>query len=160
MTEEIYKNLGLSYLTKPNAKIGFTTYKDEFNPSKEVLNLKLSSIIDNCTQICGFTLTLKKKFHNDDDKYIHRLVSKKIKDSKVWKDIKYMIFPEYTKKGNLHYHGIIWDEYDYTVIQLMKWWRRQFGFAKPELKLNSPYNWIQYITKDYGQVGLWTITKI
>ncbi len=133
---------------------------NEYNPSKEVINSKLTEIINNFTDVCGFTLTIKKKYHNDDDKYIHRLVQTKILTSLVWKNKKYMIFPEYTKKGNLHYHGIIWDEYEIEVMRCIKWWRRIFGFAKPELKLSSKYNWIKYIVKDYGKTGLWTIYNI
>lgn len=134
--------------------------KDGYNPSKETINKYLSNVINNYSDIVGFTLTLKKKYHNDDDKYMHRLIENKILRSSIWKDKCYIIFPEYTRKGNLHYHGIMWNQYEIEVMRCLKWWRRIFGFAKPELKINSKYNWIKYITKDYMKTGLWTIYNI
>ncbi len=135
--------------------------KDTYNPSIETINKTLSYVADNYSDVCGFTLTFKKSFHNDDDKWLHRHVHKSLLNQKDWKRVKYIIFPEFTpKKGVLHYHGIIWDEYEITIMRCLKYWRRKYGFAKPELKLNSIYNWIKYITKDYMKTGLWTITNL
>ncbi len=134
--------------------------KDEFNPAKETINKYLNTIINSSSDISGFTLTFNKKYHNDDDRWLNRHVHDSIIKSKIWKDKKYIIIPEYTKKGNLHYHGIMWDEYHSEVMKCIKWWRRKFGFVKPELVLSSKFNWIQYITKNYGKTGLWTIHNI
>ena len=133
---------------------------DDYNPTREIINKKLSTIIDNFTDVCGFTLTLNKKYHNDDDKYVHRHIQDALIKSRVWKDKKYFLFPEYTKKGILHYHGVMWDEYQIEVMRCVKWWRRKYGFVKPELELKHPYKWIAYITKNYGKTGLWTISHI
>ena len=72
------------------------------------------------------------------------------------------MFPEFTKKGHLHYHGIVWDCTQYTFLELIKWWRREFGYAKSELKINNLDKWSKYIIKDYNISGLHTIyrTKI
>lgn len=127
--------------------------------TRDVLIEKLKEIED-FTDVCGVTLTLKKKYHNDDDKWMHRYIENKILKSQAWKDKKYILVPEYTKNGVLHYHGVIWDSYQIEVMKVAKWWRRHFGFVKPELKINNYKNWMNYMIKDYGKTGLWTIYKI
>lgn len=108
---------------------------------------------------CGITLTLKKKYHDDDDIWMHRYIQDKINKSIIWKKKNYILFPEFTKKGILHYHGVIWGSYQIEVIKMAKWWRRSLGFVKLELKINNYKNWMNYITKDYGKTGLWTINR-
>ncbi len=162
MSYEQLNDVGLKLLDQSNAKKDDFLNLDpnEFNPSKETLNKELFLIIDNFSDCCGATLTLKKKFHDDDDRWLHRHIFNDICNSRLWSDKKYMLFPEYTKQGVLHYHMIMWDVYQLEVMRCIKWWRRKYGFVKPELKLNSPVNWIKYITKDYMKTGLWTISKI
>ena len=132
---------------------------DVYLPVKEHIIKELIKK-NNISQISGFTLTLKKKFHNDDDKWLMRFIERKINKSRIWKNKEYIIFPEYTKNGILHFHGCMYNEYHHEVMRCMKWWRREFGFVKPELTLSSYSNWIKYITKDYGKTGLWTIYKL
>ncbi len=146
-----------SILDKPNPILVVTTNKDEYNPSVETVNKILTKVIDSDLMMSGFTLTLKKKYHNDDDKYIHRLIATKLIKSKIWNNKSYVLFPEYSAKGNLHYHGVMWNEYQFEVMRCVKWWRRHFGFVKPEMELHSKYNWLKYIIKDYGKTGLWTL---
>ncbi len=161
MNNEIYNKIGVEVLDQPQQKkSGLVLEKDVYNPSIAELEKVLKLVIDNYTDVCGFTLTFKRKYHMDDDRWLHRDVQNSIVKSRKWKDIKYIMFPEYTKNGNLHYHGIIWDEYQTVVMDCLKWWRRKYGFAKPELKLNSKFNWIKYITKDYGLTGLWTLNNL
>ncbi len=160
-TTQIYnKKLGLQLLDQTQPAISKMSNKDEYNPSIEVIRKELDKISKNYSQVCGFTLTFKKKYHSSCDKWLHRKVHNEIKKSKIWKDTKYIIFCEYTKKGILHYHGIIYDSYEIQVMRCIKWWRRLYGFAKPELKLINKQNWLTYITKDYGKTGLWTMSKI
>ncbi len=155
---ELYS--GFELLDQTQRKNSHIPEKDVYNPSKEVVLKHLNNLINNSSDICGFTLTLKKKYHNDDDKWMHRQIHNGIRMSRVWYDKKYILFPEYTKKGVLHYHGVMWDEYQTEVMRCIKWWRRKYGFAKPELKINNKNNWIKYITKDYGNTGLWTISNL
>ncbi len=121
---------------------------------------KLELLIKKHSQISGFTLTFKAKFHDDDDKWLHSYVEGKILESKVWKDKKYMLFPEFTRNGVLHYHGLFFDCYQMEVMKCLKWWRRKFGFAKPELELRNVLKWKDYCIKDYGKAGLWTLYSI
>lgn len=147
-------------------------HKDSFNPSKITLSKVLTKLLemrhsedlraDPCysiSQLSGFTLTLSKKYHNDDDYWLHCKIRSELRKSTVWKNKSYIIFPEFTKKGTLHYHGIMWNEYEADVMRCVKWWRRKYGFVKPELQINNRKNWLKYITKDYGKVGLCIISN-
>ncbi len=121
---------------------------------------KLYSLIDSEMEVYGCTLTLKNKFRDDDDVYIHRYIDNKIKSSRVWKDVKYILLSEFSPDGKLHYHGIIYGCYQFSFLRCVKWWRRIFGFVKPEINIKNRTNWFKYILKDYKKSGLWTIYKI
>lgn len=122
-----------------------------------ILN-KLNMIISENTQMYGCTFTFKRSFHNDDPVYLHRMTEKEINKSRIWKDKKYILFAEFSPKGGiLHYHGIIYGCYQTEFLRLCNWWRRKFGFVKPELEIRHPDKWRDYITKDYGKTGLWTL---
>ncbi len=153
---EIYKNVGLEVLDQTQPKLAKVSY----NPCKEVLMKELMIINDKFSQVCGVTLTLRKKFHDVDPKDMHRMIHERISSSRVWHEKKYILIPEFTKNGILHMHGVIYDEYQTIVIKLVNWWRRTYGFAKIELKINNYKNWTNYILKDYGKTGLWTIYNI
>ncbi len=155
----LYSKLGLSILDQTQQNLGTNINIQELNVTRKDILWKLKEI-EKFTDVCGFTLTLKRSFHHDDDKWMHRYVQHKIDNSRVWRNIKYIIIPEFTKKGVLHYHGVIWDSYEVEVLRCLKWWRRTFGFVKPELKLNNYINWMNYIIKDYGRTGLWTLYNI
>ncbi len=131
----------------------------ESNTTTEALLKELKRVVDNESQICGFTFTFKRAYHQDDDLWLHRHVEKCINSSRVWKDIKYIMFSEFNASGQLHYHGIIYGEYDIVVMRIIKWWRRKYGFAKVELKLHNKLNWVKYICKDYLRTGLWTLNR-
>lgn len=128
------------------------------------------------TQKYGITLTFKSKFTMDDPKKLHRMIANKLLKSRVWQGHKYILFPEFTSSGSLHYHGIIWDTYEVDLVRMAQWWRRTFGYVKLEKDIKYYYCgtpatqecsqknkknkkikcWLHYITKDVGKVGLWT----
>ncbi len=163
------------YFTK---KVGVTL--DQHQPKKLVKSNDpylvyehiLSQLISlkNNTQLYGITLTFKKKFKMDDPRWLHCLIERWLKQTK-WKELNYILFPEFTPKGDLHYHGVIWDSYEAPFLQRVRAWQRKYGFVKPELKLNT-YKcenglstklnkccWYHYIIKDHGKTGLWTLTN-
>ncbi len=110
------------------------------------------------TQCAGFTLTFGKKWQKEDPLTLHRIVQNKLKKSKIWNKKSYLMRPEFTSKnGNLHYHGLIYDTYDIETMRCLQWWRRTFGFVKPELQIRYEVKWIDYILKDYKKSGLWTL---
>ncbi len=109
------------------------------------------------TQCYGLTLTFKPLWHIEDPRDLHIIVQDKLKKSYIWQNKKYILFPEYTRAGNLHYHGIIYDQYQTEFIRCVKWWVRTFGYCKPELIIKDRDKWNAYICKDYGVTGLWTI---
>ncbi len=153
--EEIDQGLDLSLLDQ----IQPSKIELEYNPSIETIRKQIL-IINEFSDKCGITLTLKKKFHSVDPKIMHRAIAKKLRNSRIWQQYKWILFPEFTKSGVLHYHGVIYDVYQLNAIQLSQWWRRTYGFTKLELKIQVFSNWSKYITKDYGKVGLWTLYNI
>lgn len=112
------------------------------------------------THFHGFTFTFKQKFHQDDPKFLHNYVYNKISKSRIWKNKKFVMFPEFTKNGILHYHGVIIDEWQIESVRLINWWRRLFGFVKPELEVNNRDRFIKYITKDRNKNGLWSMSHL
>lgn len=120
-------------------------------------NLKLN--ISKYTDKIGITCTLKKKFHLEDATWMHRHIERSIIRSRLWRKRKYILIPEFTQNGNLHYHGIIYDCYHVHSMKIVNWWRRTYGFVKVEMKLRNYKNWVRYITKDLGKTGLWIIYK-
>ncbi len=170
MIMRFYRNKALGdLLDHPKAN---EVKSNGINNIRLVLLKKLESL-ENITDKYGFTLTFNmRKFRNDDSKYMHRLASQRIEKSPVWRDVKYIMIPEFDKNGNLHYHGVIWDVYQIKCVRCIKWWRRNFGFAKPELELKyfncgsgqickrreiKSWCWKHYITKDFGKTGLWSL---
>lgn len=143
----------------------------------------LRELMNTNTLLFGFTLTFdskKMKFKNDVKKHItvnnrvHKYLGRK-----PYNATKFCIFPEYHKSGELHYHGVLINSYHITSMSFIKWWRRVFGNAKPELVLKYPVCdsqkvfecdyaeskiitscWFHYIIKNYSQVGLFTVTNI
>ncbi len=139
-----------------------------------------SKMIDSLdySQKYGITLTFRRKWHSEDPLYLHRLIHKKISSSRLWKKEKYILFPEYSANGILHYHGYMYNTYQTNVKRLEIWWKRTYGIiTKVEYDLryvycgerdkciqknksNAKYCWLHYITKDVGKTGLWTISNL
>ncbi len=121
------------------------------------------------THVYGITLTFKKSFKMDDPQWLHRHIHIWLNQTK-WKKLNYILFPEFTSKGDLHYHGVVWDCYQAPFLQRVCSWQRKFGFVKPELQLNTYHCglppkqtnkccWYHYIIKDHGKTGLCTLTN-
>ncbi len=151
----MYSELGLDLLDQTQRK-----FKCDSVPSTRVVLMAKLKTLNNLTQVSGATFTLKRKYHDDDDVWLHRYIHRSIIRSRIWKDKEFILIPEYTKKGILHYHGVIFNSYESEVMKMIKWWRRLYGFVKPELKIINIENWTKYITKDYGKTGLWTIYNV
>lgn len=118
--------------------------------------MKKATLFD---QFYGFTLTLKVKFHLDNPRFLHRYICGKLQRSISWKKVQYVIFPEFTENGVLHYHGIMWDEYEDTFIKCMNMCRREFGFVKLEKEVRDKHVWIKYIIKHRNRTGLWSLSQ-
>lgn len=120
----------------------------------------LSHVPDKYSQIYGITFTFKPKFYTLDPDHLHSLVRSRIEKSTVCRKCKYYLIPQFTPKGNLHYHGVVYDCYQVPFMKMVKWWRRNFGFSKPELTIRHYDKWIRYITRDMYITGLSTIWKV
>ncbi len=153
--------LGLELLDQTQSEITDAIHNTpkEDNIVREAI-IKVLNLAIRESDTVGVTFTLKRKYHNEDNKWMHRYIQEKIEKSRIWKKKKYVLIPEFTSSGNLHYHSIIWGSYQCEVMKMVNWWRRTFGFAKAELELRHPECWIKYITKDYGKTGLWTLYNV
>ncbi len=127
---------------------------------KNNLLLRLNSIFRNNTQVYGITCTLGKKCDYNDPLFMHRMIVRKLCRSTLWRKQKYLLIPEFTDNGRLHYHGVIYNCYEVEAIRLSQWWKREFGFTKFEKEIRYPNKWIDYILKDIGKTGLWTISNM
>ncbi len=133
--------------------------------------------LNEMTQVYGITLTFRSTYHKDDPESLHRAIYKDLMSQAKWKKNNFFLFPEFTEKGILHYHGVVWDCYELPFIQMSKYWHRKFGFAKVELKIKyyycgngkeCMYNektvpkscWCHYCIKDYDSVGLNTLYNL
>lgn len=171
---DYYKKVGLSL---------DQTQPPKLNKSQDS-NIIFSNIIktllslNTISQKYGITLTFKKKYHNVDPLKLHRDAITLL--SEYNKKFKYILFPEFTQKGVLHYHGIIWDCYQLPFTRMTKKWSREMGFTKNEYEIkhymcltknkctlketlnslkDSTMCWYHYIQKDYGKNGLWALTN-
>lgn len=143
--------------TQPEIK---TKGKSTESKLEKVTN-DLKKIFLDHSQVYGCTLTYKKKYHEEYPRDLHRNTYECIMKSRIWKrnKVKFYLIPDFTKKGILHYHGIIYNVYKVDAVSIMKWWRRNYGFAKFEDNIKYSDKWIQYITKDVGTTGLWPVVS-
>ncbi len=134
--------------------------------------------IKKSDELYGFTLTFKCKYDNADPRDLHKYVEKKLIRSTLWKKHNYIMFPEFTKKGQIHYHGVIQCPYDLNFARCMKMWQRLFGFVQKEFTIrhydckescciypndenpNVSSCWTHYCTKSCGKSGLWPIYNL
>lgn len=116
---------------------------------KEVLKNILQIFAKN-TQRFGFTMTFRPEFHSHTpDFQYHQLLFFK---RDLPKSLKYIIVPEFTEKGNLHFHGIIFNEYDRKCWSVLKKWQLENGFVyKSKGQLTEKY--AVYICKDLTTTG-------
>ncbi len=126
----------------------------------------------------GITFTFKKSFHGDNPLFLHRLIDQKIASSRLWKECKYILYPEFTAGGILHYHGLIYDCSQLQMSRINIWWKRTYGtITKIEYsiryaycgtehectqinKSNAKSCWLHYVSKDSGKTGLWIIYNL
>ncbi len=126
------------------------------NLVREQLIKKL--LLLNCvTQKYGVTFTFKPRFREEDDMELHRIVYDKLIRSNIFKVVNWVLIPEFTKGGALHYHGVISDCYQTDFMRCVKWWRRNYGFVKPELEIRHYTKWVKYICKDVEKTGLYIL---
>lgn len=122
-----------------------------------IKNILRKAVVNS--QCYGFTLTFRSKLVQGDPIVLHRSVQRYLARSQPWMRVNYIMFPEFTKKGCLHYHGLTWNSYQAPVIKCMASWRRKYGFVKLELVLRSTGNWVTYISKCSLDSGLWCLTN-
>lgn len=159
---------GVDILDQPLPKKCPQIEEKAYNPVREYLNGVIREMSDNPLLMYSgatFTISDKKLCGKDlyavDDLIVHRSIRKKLQGSKIWNRINYIMCPEFgTKDGRLHYHCIFWDEYQTTVAKAMRWWTRNYGYVKPEMKINNISNWKNYCIKDSKIVGLGRIYNI
>lgn len=114
-------------------------------------------------QFYGITLTfnpIKLQQHgllNKDDSYIMGYIVTKMNNSRVINGYSYVLYPEYTRKCILHFHGLVKADTQYDMSRFSKWWNRMFGYSKVELTIRVYWNWIFYMIKDREIVGLYPI---
>ncbi len=104
----------------------------------------------SCTQKIGFTLTFAKMWHDEDPDTLYKYFTDYIYKEFPCK-IEYIIAPEFTSSGILHFHGIIYNCYQRCVNKLFTKWRKNYGFIKMEYKITE--HWESYILKDMDNIG-------
>ncbi len=132
------------------------------------------------TPYYGVTLTFRIEWHEYAPITLHRYIEREINNSHYWRSLhSFVLIPEFTKSGVLHYHGMIFGSYKSLVMSALSIWKRRFGFTKPEFTLkyvhcgsserecvqsemmgNAEICWIHYLVKEYDKTGLWTICNI
>lgn len=151
---EFYKKLGGLLDQAQPAKV-----EKRIGDKKENLLNKLKKVFSDNTQVYGITCTLGRKCDYDDPLFMHRIILRKLTKSTLWRKQKYILIPEFTDAGRLHYHGVIYGCYEVEAVRLSKWWKREFGFTKFEKEIRYPQKWVDYILKDIGKTGLWTLSN-
>lgn len=168
----------LDYYISVGVDILDQTQRNKLNTdSNVVLNKHLMTLLslNRHTDKYGVTLTFNKKWYNEDPKELAQMVQLKLNNASCFKKVKFIFCPEFTTHGNLHYHGVIWDCYQMPFQKCVRWWRRTFGYVRPEIEIKYYYCdtaitcsikkqmitpkktskcWLHYIIKDRGKVGL------
>ncbi len=147
--------------------------------SKVVWNNILKQLIkvNNSSQKYGLTLTFRSSFNLDDPLILHRVTEEFM--NKYNAKFQYIGFAEFTKRGNIHYHLVIWDCYLLPLISFCKAWQRKFGIYRLEDPIKYYYClnikqcnikrimlrpkkeskcWLHYIIKNHPS-GLWPLTN-
>lgn len=110
----------------------------------------------NCTQKVGFTLTFSKMWQDEDPDTLYKYIQDYIE--KYFDKIQYVLVPEFTSSGIMHFHGIIYNCYQRTINKVLNEWRKTFGFIKIESHITD--KWEKYICKDIFDVGYPVITNL
>ncbi len=110
-----------------------------------------------CTQKIGFTLTFSKMWHEEDLDTLYKYFIEYVQKN-FGTDTKYIIAPEFTSAGIMHFHGIVYSCYQRCVNKKFVDWRKTFGFVKMEYKISE--HWEKYITKDMCNIGYPVSTNV
>lgn len=94
-----------------------------------------------------------------EDHEIHKYVNDKIMNSRIWKNLTYIIRPEYDNNGRLHYHGIIYAESIEHMSNAVKWWRRIFGFVNKNWNEEIRYLSCRKFKRDNTDKCYWYIRE-
>ncbi len=109
------------------------------------------------TQRSGFTLTFKPIYHEYDPDELYEFIVRYCEQNFHKKD-PYIIFPEFTSSGILHFHGVVYNCYQRYISSCLKEWRRQYGYVKIEWTIKN--EWLDYIQKDMNKTGYAVIDNI
>ncbi len=109
-----------------------------------------------CTQKVGFTLTFSRMWQEEDPDTLYRYIQKYIKE--YFDKIDYVVVPEFTSSGIMHFHGIIYNCYQRVINKVLNEWRKLYGYIKIENHITD--KWEKYICKDINEVGYAVITNI
>lgn len=99
--------------------------------------------------ISAITLTFRQYYHDMDTLELHKEIYHFMMDQLAMKktNVKIMLYPEFTKDMNLHYHGCI--QGPKTVrATILKAYKNRYGFYYIS-KLNDFEKWFKYCTKEY-----------
>ncbi len=121
---------------------------ENIDSAQEFINFYFTS-----TQKYGITITLKPEYHTMDSLTMHRKIEEYFAEN--FDNVKYIIIAEFTKKAVIHWHGIIYNEYQLAISQKISSIKNVYGFIQMEWRI-SPH-WEKYIIKDIGTTGLWPI---
>lgn len=123
-------------------------------------NKNIESVIKRmslCSQKIGFTMTFAKMWHDEDPDTLYKYFQDYIKTN-FESDAQYIIAPEFTTHGVMHFHGIMYNSYQRFVNKMFTDWRKQYGMIKMEYTITE--HWENYITKDMDNIGYPVVTNL
>lgn len=92
--------------------------------------------------------------NSTDDPIIHGDVLKYIGLWARKNKVRIILFPEYTKSYDIHYHGVI-EATPPIVARFKKYWTKNYGLTY--IKDIENIYWLNYLVKDYGKTELSTV---
>lgn len=121
--------------------------------AEKVREIILSNLSDD--SVIGITLTIKYlcklgRFPMDQN----ITVRENLLRSRKFAKFKYILVPEFSKQGRLHYHGIFYEGYYSDYVAAIEYWRKKYGFVKGEFEIKYPEKWANYCCKDINKTFL------
>ncbi len=117
--------------------------------NKNLLNL-MKKYRDVSDQI-GFTLTFNSSYHDEDPDLLYTYLVRYVKQYFTNENMNFIVMTEFTAKGIIHFHGIIYNCYQRFVVKMLTSWRKWYGIIKLEYKLSD--KWEVYILKEEKTSG-------
>lgn len=96
----------------------------------------------------AFTLTLKRFFHDKKDQLIVQYVNYHLRKYCTKRNIYYVLYPELTKQGVLHWHGYIQTKDHVAEKLFVRYCTRYMGMTKAKL-IDNVGKWNDYVIKDH-----------